>query len=148
MAYQDIYYVLYPQEYETKEKGIIHGIDYDKLVGYAFRHVWTSPGTNTMYFRSVYPDTATMLTIDKAYFESGRSGLHTAMSKEIGCVVQKIDDKCTGTLPECSWYGDCDGTCFLHGAGCSPMYRQYGAYNKWGIPLDEERKDGKTDQKD
>lgn len=134
-----IYYLLYPRDYDEYENQLIQSVDYDKLIGYVFKKIHeTRFGDKvTFYFRSIFPNTDQMLTVDKEYFEKGKSGLKPA-PMDMECVLQEINDKGTNSLPKCKWYGS-DGCCFLHGAGCSPMYRQYGALRKWDIPLDEER---------
>ena len=130
---RDVYYLLYPKDYK---KAII-GIDYDKYLGYVFVKSYTS-NLGTIYFRSIYPEADTIITIDKRYFEDGKSGMRCAMGKDLGCVLHDIPYTGKDTMPKCRWYG-CDGQCFFSGAGCSPQYREYSALIKWGVPLDDER---------
>ena len=130
---REIYYVLYPYRKEDISQSTI---DYDKLLGYVFVKLHKSTISETVYLRSIYPHSKTLLTVDEKFLS--RSGLQMAMSKEIGCVLQDISDEGTDTIPKCKWYGE-DGCCFLNGAGCSPQYRQFSALRKWGVPLDNDK---------
>lgn len=137
MSDRELYYVLYPCGYEEDDGIIQHGIDYDKLIGYVFKKVYES-NTGTVHLRSIYPDGNTLVTVDKDFLKGRKCGLRPTLGSDM-CPLHTLPDDGSGKIPKCRWYGNVDGCCFLHGAGCSPLYRQDGADRKWGIPLDEER---------
>lgn len=139
MGDKNRYYILYPPDYDrtSKDDHFLFGLDYDKLIGYVFEEAYES-NLGTVYLNSIYPNTDTHITVDREFMKSGKSGLRRIYADDT-CPLCSLPSDGATEIPKCRWYGTEDGACFLHGAGCSPLYRQDSATMKWKIPLDEER---------